>query len=139
MSMHILAELHWCAQNPQLHLGGVPILCTLNPVRFLSLNVQVCHTSSLSKNTIHSKLNAMMTEVEKLQPPDGRSSSSTPEVCPYLSWLLLIQEFPTSWVVKQLDSITARYLKRWTGLSKPANIAILYMPRSMGGLKQPAF
>ena len=58
-------------------------------------------------------------------------------VCPRLTWPLLIQEFPISWVEKQLDSITTRYLKQWAGLSKPANTAILYLPRSIGGLNFP--
>ena len=55
-------------------------------------------------------------------------------VCPHLTWPLLIQEFSTTWVEKQLDSITTRYLKRWAGLSKSANTAILYLPHSLGSL-----
>ena len=53
-------------------------------------------------------------------------------VCPCLTWPL-----PTTWVEKQLDSITTRYLKQWAGLSKPANTSILYLPRSLGGLNLP--
>ena len=58
-------------------------------------------------------------------------------VCSHLTWPLLIQEFSATWVEKQLDSITTRYLKRWAGLSKPTNTAILYLPRSLGGLNFP--
>ena len=36
-------------RDPHLHLGGVPIPCTLDPVRFLRLNVHVRRTTSLSK------------------------------------------------------------------------------------------
>ena len=125
-------------RDPQLHLGGVPIPCTLDPVRFLGLNVHVRRTTSLSKNTILSKLDAMMKAVDKT--PTTRRQKLllySRAVCPRLTWPLLIQEFPTSWVVKQLDSITTCYLKRWAGLSKPANTAILYLPRSMSGLNLP--
>ena len=52
-------------RDPQLHLGGVPIPCTLDPVRFLGLNVHVRRTTSLSKNTILSKLDAMIKAVDK--------------------------------------------------------------------------
>ena len=55
-------------------------------------------------------------------------------VCPCLTWPLLIEEFSTTWVEKQLDSITTRYLKWWADLSKSANTAILYLSRSLGGL-----
>ena len=55
-------------------------------------------------------------------------------VCPRLTWPLLIQEFPMTWAEKELDSITTRYLKHWAGRSKSANTAILYLPRSVGGL-----
>ena len=58
-------------------------------------------------------------------------------VCPRLTWPLLFQEFPITWVEKELDSITTRYLKHWASLSKSANTAILYLPRSMGGLNLP--
>ena len=44
---------------------------------------------------------------------------------------------PITWVEKELDSLTIRFLNRWAGLSKPANTAILYLPRSMGGLNLP--
>ena len=59
-------------------------------------------------------------------------------VCPRLSWPLLIQEFPTSWMERQVDSLVTGYLKRWSGLGKSANTALLYLPRSLGGLNLPS-
>ena len=58
-------------------------------------------------------------------------------VCPCLTWLLLIQEFPITWLERQVDSLVTRYLKRWSGLGRSANTAILYPPRAMGGLNLP--
>ena len=61
----------------------------------------------------------------------------TAAICPRLAWPFMIQELPTSWVEKELDSRAARCLKRWSGLSKSANLAILHLPHSQGGLNLP--
>ena len=59
------------------------------------------------------------------------------EVCPRLTWLLFIQEFPITWLERHIDSIVTKHLKRWSGLGKSANTALLYLPCSMGGLNLP--
>ena len=88
VSIHVLGESSTgVLRDPHLHLGGVPIPCTLDPVRFLRLNVHVRRTTSLSKNTIFSKVDAMMKAVDKLL-------LYSRAVCPHLTWPLLIQEFP---------------------------------------------
>ena len=127
-------------KDPQLHLNGVPIPFTLAPVHFLGRNIHVRSTTASSKDTILSKLNSVMKAVDRT--PTTRWQKLllfSGAVCPRLTWPLLIQEFSTTWVEKQLDSITTRYLKRWAGLSKPENTAILYLPRSLGGLNLPLF
>ena len=58
-------------------------------------------------------------------------------VCPRMSWLLTIEEFPITWVEKNLDTIATSYLKRWSGLARPANTAPLYLPQKIGGLNLP--
>ena len=52
-------------KDPQLHLNGVPIPFTLEPVRFLGRNVHVCSTMASSKDTILSKLVSMMKAVDR--------------------------------------------------------------------------
>ena len=123
-----------CSRS-QLHLNGVPIPFTLEPVRFLGRNVHVRSTTASSKDTI---LFNLMKAVDRT--PTTRWQKLllfSGVVYPRLTWPLLIQEFSTTWVEKQLDSITTRYLKRWAGLSKPANTSILYLPRFLGGLNLP--
>ena len=58
-------------------------------------------------------------------------------ICPRLSWLLTIEALPISWVEKKLDALVTLYLKKWAGLARPANSAILYLPHKMGGLNLP--
>ena len=38
-------------------------------------------------------------------------------VCPRLAWLLIIEEFPISWVEKHLDSLASKFLKKLVRLS----------------------
>ena len=58
-------------------------------------------------------------------------------VCPRLTWPLLIEEYPITWVERKLDTITTHYLKQWAGLAKAANTAILYLPFLNSGLNLP--
>ena len=123
----------------QLHLNGVPIPFTLEPVLFLGRNVHVRSTTASSKDIILSKLVSMMKAVDRtLTTRRQKLLVFSGVVCPRLTWPLLIQVFSTTWVEKQLESITTRYLKRWAGLSKPANTSILYLPCSLGGLNLPS-
>ena len=121
-----------------VNLNGVPIPFTLEPVHFLGRNVHVRSTTASSKDTILSKFMSLMKAVDRtLTTRWQKLLLFSGAVCPRLTWPLLIQEFCTTWAEKQLDSITTRCLKRWGGLSKPANTAILYLPRSLGGLNLP--
>ena len=114
----------------QLHLNGVAIPFTEDPVRFLRLNVQVPnHNISISR------LRAMMTAVDKN--PLTRQQKLlvySAGLCPRLTWP---QELPISWVEREPDSLAARYIKRWAGLTRSANTAILYLPLSRGWLNLP--
>ena len=42
-----------------------------------------------------------------------------------------------TWLEQQVDSLVTKYLKRWSGLGRSANTALLYLPRAMGGLNLP--
>ena len=59
-------------------------------------------------------------------------------ICPRLSWLLTIEDLPISWVEKQIEAVATKYLKKWAGLVKSANTALLYLPQKMGGLNIPS-
>ena len=124
--------------DPHLQLNGVPIPFTTNTVRFLGLNMQTSSYKPSPRPEIVSKLKVMMKTVDDT-PLTRRQKllMYSAGVCPRITWPLLIQEFPITWIERELDSITTHYLKRWAGLGKSANTAILYLPRSMGGLNLP--
>jgi len=50
----------------------------------------------------------------------------------------MVQEFPITWVRNELEAVATRFLKKWSGLARTANTAILYMKQSAGGLNLPA-
>jgi hypothetical protein len=56
-------------------------------------------------------------------------------VCPRLSWPLMIEEFPISWLERELQPIATRALKKWSASS---NTSILFLPANRGGLALPS-
>ena len=51
---------------------------------------------------------------------------------------MLVDEFPTTWLERALQPLATKFLKRWAGLTKSANTAIMYLPVKRGGLALPS-
>ena len=51
-----------------------------------------------------------------------------------ISWPFLIYPFSVSAIQKDFEAPAVRFLKKWYGLAKPANPAILFLPKSRNGL-----
>ena len=51
-------------------------------------------------------------------------------VCLRLSWSLLGEDLPITWLERELQPLATKALKRWTGL---ANTSILFLPAKRGG------
>ena len=49
-------------------------------------------------------------------------------VCPRLSWPLIIEEFPISWLERELQPMATRALKKWSGLASSSNTSFLFLP-----------
>ena len=94
--------------DPQLHIANQRIPFASDPVKFLG--------------TIF--------EAQKLK-------LNRAGIVPCLSWLLMIEDLPISWVEKKLDGLATFYVKNWVGLARPANTAILYLSHKMGGRNLP--
>ena len=125
--------------DPHLTLDGVPIPFSTDAVRFLGMEVQVPKNNGAAREAVLSKLQVMLMSIDET--PLTRKQKLllySGGVCPRMTWHLLIQEFPTTWMEQQVDAMVTRYLKRWSGLGKSANTALLYLPRAMGGLNLPS-
>ena len=99
--------------NPHLCLNGVPIPFSTGAVRFLGMQVQV------PKNCAAAREAVLMRLQEMLQAIDGSVLTRKQKlllysggVCPRLSLPLMIQEFSTTWMEQQVDSMVTGFLKR---------------------------
>ena len=125
-------------RDPQLLLRGASIPFTEKPVRFLELDVQVASHHVCPRSNIVARLQKMLTAIDRVALTRRQKFLMySAGVCPRLTWPLLTQEFPITWVERELDSLAIRYIKHWAGLTKSANTAILYLPNLMGGLNLP--
>ena len=52
---------------------------------------------------------------------------------------MTIQELPITWVEQQLEATATRFMKKWAGLAKSANTALLYLPQRMCSLNLPSY
>ena len=59
-------------------------------------------------------------------------------ICPWLQWILSTVEFPLRWVEHQLEPISTRFLKRWSGLSHCAATSSLHLLADHLGLGMPS-
>ena len=59
-------------------------------------------------------------------------------ICPRVLWDLGIFDLPITWVNTCLEATATRYLKKWSGLTRSADPARLYLPKKNGGLDLPA-
>ena len=98
------------------------------------MEVQVPKNSSAAREAVLTRLQKMLQAIdESLLTRKQKLLLYSGGVCPRLSWPLMIQEFPTTWMERQVDSLVTGYLKRWSGLGKSANTALLYIPPPLAG------
>ena len=109
------------------------------PVKFLGMEIQIPSNQQRSREIVHGRLNDMLQKTDSC-PITTRQKLQIyrAAICPRLSWLLMVQEFPLTWVKRNLEAVATSYLKKWSGLARPANTAILYMRSSSGGLNLPS-
>ena len=126
--------------NPGLFIGCDEIPHARGgPVKFLGLNIQIPKDSSASRQLLTARLKHMLQQVDVC--PLTRHQKLRlyrAAICPRLAWLLMVEEFPITWLERELEALATKFLKKWSGLARPANTALLYLPSAMGGLNLPA-
>ena len=126
--------------DPKLHLAGDAIPYAANgSVKLLGVQIHVPHDISDTKKALATRLQWMLERVDAC--PVTRQQKLClykAGICPRLSWLLTIEDLPISWVEKQIEVVATKYLKKWAGLVKSANTALLYLPQKMRGLHLPS-
>ena len=124
--------------DPVLSLGNQRIPYTPDGVKFLGLHVDVPADQATSRNTLVTRLDEMLRKVDAC-PLTCKQKLLVYRVgvCPRLTWLLSIEEFPFSWVEKHLDPLASQSLKKWSGLARSANTVLLHLSGKDGGLNLP--
>ena len=115
--------------DPCLTLSNQPIpFIGHDSIKFLGLTMEFPKNTRRAKEEIKSRLLSMLQAVDqsgvtRLQKLRLYKQS----ICPQLSWLLCIQEFPISWIQKELEAPTTKFLKSWAGLARSATPNRLYL------------
>ena len=99
-----------------------------------ALNVQVPYNPSEAKQSLRSTLLRMLQAVDAC-PLTRNQKLKMYRAGPHLSWLLMIEEYPLPWVERELEADATKFLKKWAGLARSANTALLYLPCRMGSLQ----
>ena len=122
--------------DPNLSLIGDKIpFVGREPVHFLGGTIQIPSSQQLAKDHIFLKISRLLSRVDAT--PITRKQKLRLYrlgICLRITWDLTISEFPLSWLEKNIDSLVTRYLKRWSGLARPADPSRLYLPQKNGGL-----
>ena len=59
-------------------------------------------------------------------------------VCPRMSWPLLIEDLPISWLEREHQPLATTALKKWAGLARSSCTSILFLPVKQSGLAIPS-
>ena len=128
------------AYDPKLVLQGasVPFIWG-KPIKFLGAYIQVPPDPLRVRESLQSKLLTLLEKVDAT--PVTRNQKLLlykAGICPRLLWGLAISDVPISWITKCLGATATRFLKKWSGLSRPADPSRLYLPKKHGGLGLPS-
>ena len=103
--------------------------------KFLGMPVRVHSSNDDEGPSLRGSLQQMLTAIDKT--PLTRQQKLRlfkHGVCPRLSWPLPVEDFPISWMERELQPLA---LKEWAGLARHSNTSILFLPAKRGGLALP--
>ena len=126
--------------NPHLSIQNqtIPFIGS-GSIKFLGMTIQVPANQSETKSVLKTNLERMLKVVDAAQVTRRQKLwLYKAGICPRLTWLLTIPELPITWVEWQLEATATRFVKKWAGLAKSANTALLYLPQRMSGLNLPS-
>ena len=124
--------------DPKLQVSGDPIPYVGNDsIKFLGLNVQVPYNPSEAKQSLRSTLLRMLQAVDACPlTRNQKLKMYRASICPRLSWLLMIDEYPLTWVERELEADATTFLKKWGGLARSTNTTLLHLRTMWNGRSQ---
>ena len=105
--------------GPMLHICGqqIPFVGEAGAI-FLGLPLDL----SLSTDKIQDMITTKVDEVSL--PATLKLKLYRLGICPRLNWLISLADLPLTWIERQAESITTKFLKRWCHLARRANVAV---------------
>ena len=126
--------------SPTLTISGREIPPAKDGVfKFLGMPVRVHSSNDDARSSLRGSLQQMLTAIDNT--PLTRQQKLRLfkyGVCPRLSWPLLVEDFPISWLERDLQPLATKALKEWAGLARHSNTSILFLPAKRGGLALPS-
>ena len=126
--------------SPTLTISGREIPPAEDRVfKFLGMPVRVHSSNDDARSSLRGSLQQMLTAIDKT--PLTRQQKLRLfkfGVCPRLSWPLLVEDFPITWLERDLQPLATKALKEWAGLARHSNTSILFLPAKRGGLALPS-
>ena len=126
--------------DPQLAIGGETIPFIRNDsIKFLGMRIQMPHNVTANKELLTANMNRMLIAVDQcpLTCHQKLQSWYLPTIVPRLSWLLLIEELPISWVEREAGGYSSTFFEEMGRSVKVCKYSILYLPTRLGGLNLP--
>ena len=107
--------------------------------KFLGMLVRVHSSNDDARSALRGSLLQMLTAIDKTPLTRQQKLRLFKQgVCPRLSWPLLVEDFPVTWLERVLQPLATKALKEWAGLARHSNTSILFLPAKRGGLALPS-
>ena len=126
--------------DPNIAIGGEKVpYGGDNEIKFLGLPVDLDLSVSKRQELLLQRLRVFCERVDTLPLKSVQKLKIYKLcICPRLSWLLSVQEYPFSCIERHLEPIATSYLKKWCHISRCANTSCLYLPSTSLGLNMPS-
>lgn len=101
---------------------------------FLGMRIQISQNLSIARSILQESLERMLKAIDSVSVTSHQKIHLYKQgVCPRLTWLFHVEVFPISFLEKTIQPLAIHFLKKWTGLARAANPALLFMsPRRVG-------
>ena len=127
--------------SPRLSIGCkiIPPVEEDDSFKFLGMTVHIFKNNNTARSSLKDQLQKMLSAIDETPlTPLQKLRLFRLGICPKLSWPLLIEEFPITWLERELEPLATRTLKRWVGIPRSSTSTVLFLPEKRGGLALPS-
>ena len=126
--------------SSNLTIGGERIpVAEDEAFKFLGMPVRLYTSNITARSSLQGTLSKMLTAIDETSLSRQQKLRLFKQgICPRLSWPLLVEDFPITWLERELQPLATKALKKWAGLTKSSNTSILFLPAKKGGLALPS-